>query len=260
MPGVPDARRDAVLRRYPLRRLRLPLGSGQLSLVVPDDRAWLREGSWAPAVARGKEPPYWIRIWPAAVAIARLLERSPEVRDVRVLDLGCGIGVPGVVAARRGARVQFADREPDALRFATWNARANQCAGAPDPVGLRIDWARDIVPGAFDLILLSDVTYHESHHAPVRRQLRVALAEGGAVLHAEPQRVLSGHFLDSLAREGFVSAQWRRDTAFVDLRAQVRLTLLAREGAALSAWRARLGVPATAVSHTELRGEGQRPA
>ncbi|PSN10051.1 hypothetical protein C7293_29490, partial [filamentous cyanobacterium CCT1] len=208
--GVPAARQDPVLRRYPLRRLRLPVGAAQLSLVVPDERAWRREGSWTANVLRGGEPPYWLRVWPAAVAIARQLDRAAALMGVRVLDLGCGLGVPGVAAARAGAEVFFVDREADAVAFATWNAEANRAPAAPRATGRALDWSRDAVPGPFDLVLLSDVSYHPAHHAPLQRQLARALAPTGCVVHADPGRELSSRFVDRLVAAGARTAQWRR--------------------------------------------------
>ena len=71
--SVPAARNDSRLRRYPLRRLRLPMAHGTLDVVVPDAGAWLHTGGWSQRAARGEEPPYWADVWPAAVALARLL-------------------------------------------------------------------------------------------------------------------------------------------------------------------------------------------
>jgi len=244
MPGVPEARLDPVLRRYPLRRLRLAVGNGQVSLVVPDERAWMREGTWAPAVVRGKEPPYWIRIWPAALAAARAVQRVGDLAGVRVLDLGCGLGLPGVLAAGRGASVTFADLEADALAFAGWNAR-NQPGCSSEPTGVPLDWAQGVVPGSFDLLLLSDVSYHWKHHRPLRRHLDAALADGGAALHADPERELATSFLKSLAPD-FVMRSWRRSTTVQDRQADVRLTLIA-DAAHVASWSRRFAVPEDAL-------------
>ncbi|HIE70786.1 MAG TPA: methyltransferase domain-containing protein [Planctomycetes bacterium] len=247
MPGVPDAQRDPVLRRYPLRRHRIPVGPGQLSIVIPDDRAWLREGTWAHDVLRGKEPPYWCRIWPSAVAVARQFIRASCQGEanifagLRVLDLGCGLGVPGVQAAALGAALCSVDFESDALSFAHWNAKAQPGCLIP-PTTQQVDWARGAVSGSFDLILLSDVTYHRNHHMPVRRQIAMALADGGCVLHADPGRELSTHFL-SQQRGDFAQASWQRATRFLDRKAEVRLTLLARTATDLQTWCDRLCVP-----------------
>jgi len=254
MPGVPDAQQDPVLRRYPLRRLRVPVGPGQLSIVIPDDRAWMRQGTWAHDVLRGKEPPYWCRIWPVAVAIARQLvrargrEQDNAFAGMRVLDLGCGLGVPGVQAAGLGAAVTFVDFEADALAFAKWNAAAQPGCEIP-PTTQQVDWALGGVSGSFDLILLSDVTYHRNHHAPLRRQLASALADGGCVLHADPLRELSTSFLAE-QRRAFHQTSWQRDTSFLDRRADARLTLLAKTAADMQTWRQHLSAPSDAETLT----------
>lgn len=241
MPGVPEALQDPVLKRYPLRRQRIPIGARMLSVVLPDDRAWLREGSWAPAVVRGHEPPYWIRVWPAAVAMARQLARAGDLCGVRVLDLGCGVGIPGIQAAALGAAVCFADREPDALQFARWNAQSQPGCGIP-PTVQHVDWAQGAVDDTFDLVLLSDVTYHQNHHAPVRRQLAKAVAVGGAVLHGDPMRELSSAFLENLAAADHCLHVWNRMTTFREHRLDVRLAVASRTEAGRRAACARLAV------------------
>ena len=45
LPGVPEARQDPRLRRFPLRRLRVPIGAGQTSLVVPYELVRRRQGT-----------------------------------------------------------------------------------------------------------------------------------------------------------------------------------------------------------------------
>ncbi len=175
-----------MLRRYALRRVRLPVGAATLSLVLPDASDWIRRGVWADATEAGAEPPYWVQVWPAAVAAARLLARLPSLTGQRVLDLGCGLGVPGVAAARAGAMVTFADREPDALAFAGWNA-AYVAASAPATTRL-LDWSAATLDGRFDVIVLADVSYRPAHHVALQRHIRECLAEGGVVLHADPFR------------------------------------------------------------------------
>lgn len=254
--GVPEARREPSLRRYPLRRLRLPVGAGQLSLVVPDEAAWVRGGTWAPDVVRGKEPPYWIRIWPAALAAARTIDRGGDLSGLQVLDLGCGLGVPGVAAARAGASVTLADLEQDALAFAAWNAR-NQPGADSEPAVVAWDQSICTTAGAFDLVVMSDVSYRERHHEPLRAHLREVLAPGGVALHADPLRELATAFLSSLADE-YVTACWTRPTVIQDRRADVRLTLIAREAAALDAAVCRFGESSARGAYCD--GGGAPPA
>src|SRR5919106_1769576 len=91
-------------------RLQQPLESAEL----PD----IGEVEWAPIV------PYRSVLWRSGVALAR--ELDPEwLGGKRVLELGCGLGVPSIAAARWGAEVLATDADPDALALLERNAEAN---------------------------------------------------------------------------------------------------------------------------------------
>jgi predicted nicotinamide N-methyase len=233
---VPAARDDPRLCHYELRRLRVPIGAGSLSIVVPDARAVRRGGEWTDAALRGGEPPYWSRIWPAAVAAARASWRRGALAGARVLDLGCGLGLPGLAAASAGADVTFADRQPDALAFATWNARRL----APERVrAVELDWANAVVPGTFDVLVLADVSYRAVHHAALQRHVEACLAPGGVVLHAEPCRPEAAPFLQWLRQRGPV-VEATHPTAFDGVRTDVRVVVAGAGEAALAPWRTSL--------------------
>ena len=53
------------------------------------------------------------------------------------MEIGCGLGLPGIAALSKGLRVTFSDYDPLALRFAADNARAN---GFTDFKVLQLDW------------------------------------------------------------------------------------------------------------------------
>ncbi len=251
---VPAARRDPRLRRYPLRRLRLPMAGGNLSIVVPGTDDWLHTGGWADAVDRGAEPPYWADVWPAAVAVARWLGRQGDLVGASVLDLGCGLGVPGAAAARGGAAVTFADLHRDALAFATFNAR--QQGAAPERiVAVEHDWHGEALPGPFDLICLADVSYRPVHHPALLRQVRRGLAEGGVAVHADPFRRESDDFLRQVGRE-FAVRQSTLATHFGAARQPIRLTLVGRHEAVFARWTrgpGNLGDESAAGPATEAR-------
>src|SRR6476661_8645367 len=77
--------------------------------------------------ARDEFLPYWAELWPSALALADVVA-SRDVRGLDVLELGCGLGVPSLVAARGGARVLATDWAEDALALLRANAARNGVA------------------------------------------------------------------------------------------------------------------------------------
>lgn len=231
---VPEALADPRLRRYPLRRLRLPMAGGQLSIVTVDAASWRRRGGGVDRILRGEEPPYWADVWPASLAAARILGRHGSLVGSKVFDLGCGIGVAGAAAARCGAEVWFGDREPDALAFALFNGTHN-CEPGARVHDLPFDWSRDDPPAAMDLWLLCDLSYRPRYHDSLLRQLTTGLGHGALAIHCDPMRVESESFLRRVAQTFAVH------TVTVPLTAEgqtgrMRITLIARQAGTLASW------------------------
>ena len=68
--------------------------------------------------------PYWAELWPSASALARAVGVR-SLRGARVLELGCGLGLPSLAAAVAGGRVLATDWAPDAIAMLTRNAARN---------------------------------------------------------------------------------------------------------------------------------------
>ena len=49
--------------------------------------------------------PYWAHLWGSAVALAEAVA-GEDMRGRRVLELGCGLGLPSIAAAQAGAYVR----------------------------------------------------------------------------------------------------------------------------------------------------------
>jgi predicted nicotinamide N-methyase len=144
--------------------------------------------------------PYWAELWPSAVALGRIVARR-ELAGRSVLELGCGLALPSIVAARCGADVLATDWSSDALAFAERNAARNGVElstrlvawGRPD------DLAAD---GPWSLVLASDVLYERRNVEPL---LELMPRLGAEVLLADPGRPALRAFLDG------ASARWRID-------------------------------------------------
>jgi len=116
------------------------------------------------AFAHDEFLPYWAELWPAATALAEAL---PDVNGLRVVELGCGLGVPALVAAAKGAEVVATDWAEDAIGLLRENAARNGIA-------LRVevrDW-REPSDERFDLALAADVLYERRNVEPLLERLR----------------------------------------------------------------------------------------
>jgi 16S rRNA (guanine1207-N2)-methyltransferase len=95
-------------------------------------------GTWAELTAMVGGEQFHLRSLPGIFSYARLddgtrllLEAMPEARGADVLDIGCGYGVIGIVAARRGAAsVDLLDASALAVAAARENLRLHHIAGA----------------------------------------------------------------------------------------------------------------------------------
>jgi predicted nicotinamide N-methyase len=141
-----------------LVRRRLSLPGGRLRFLQPRESAELPddgEPEWAPV------SPYWSVLWRSGVALGREVAESP-VAGLRVVELGCGLGVPSLVAARAGATVLATDACPEALELVGRSARESRLTVAT----ARVEWdAVDelVARGPFDLVLAADVLYRDTN-------------------------------------------------------------------------------------------------
>ena len=168
------------------RTIELP--SGDLRLLQPQEAAELPDSGpveWAPIA------PYWSVLWRSGVALARELD-GEALRGRRVVELGCGLGVPSIAAARMGAEVLATDTCAEALTLLERNARANDVQLETAAV----DWARpaELVRRApFHLVLAADVLYERGAAARLLALLPRLAPEAWV---ADPGRPVAGAFLE----------------------------------------------------------------
>lgn len=146
------------------------------------------------------DPPYWAHLWLGARALARQLAERGDFGGRRVLDLGCGLGLPGLVAAAMGAEVWFVDREPAALEFVRRSAIHNGLTG----IHCReLDFTRDGLGMKFEIILGAEVVYDPKSYEPLCEFLQQHLAPNGVIHLTDAFRSDAERFFAELRRRGF---------------------------------------------------------
>ncbi len=168
------------------------LPSGAVRLQQPEVAADLPDDGaveWAPIA------PYWAVLWRSGVALARELDGA-SLRGLRVVELGCGLALPSIAAARAGASVVATDSDPDALELVAQNARANDVRIET----ALVDWASPdsfVSRGPFDLALAADVLYERASVAPLLSLLPRLAPEARL---ADPGRPAADAFLEQARR------------------------------------------------------------
>jgi predicted nicotinamide N-methyase len=146
------------------------------------------------------EPPYWMHLWPGALALARRLASVPALGPgARLLELGCGLGLPALVAARRGATVVASDRCRAPLDFVRRSAAASGC-------GLELvqmDWAAPALRGGFDFCVGADIAYDAAAEEGVVGAVERVLAPGGMLWLSDSVNTVRASLAARLVAAGF---------------------------------------------------------
>ena len=188
---------------YETEPTELTIGPRSLTLLrVKDLERWIdRE-----ALLRDEtqEPPYWALLWSGAGTLARYIEEHIDCTDQTVLDLGCGLGLTGIIASLKGAHVTFADKEAAAVSFASANAELNGCS---QYTARQLDFTQEILDQCFSLILGAEILYDRPVFPALIDFLITHLAPGGKAVIADAHRTNTNAFYQQLETRGL---NWTR--------------------------------------------------
>ncbi|MCA9517260.1 MAG: hypothetical protein KC635_20110 [Myxococcales bacterium] len=213
--------RSGLAADYELRDYEVDAGPKVLKLTGPD----VRRSSLNKATARATEQRFasaellhgrdglapspesrtggeanWAELWPSARAMASYFGHCVRMRSVDALEVHCGLGTAGLGAAAKGARVTLADSNPEALRFARYNALQN---GFTHVRTLSFDWKNDRLNGFVGSLIFADVLYKEENFEDVFRMLADNLTPGRTAFLAEPGRPLAYTFFEELRKTDY---------------------------------------------------------
>lgn len=175
----------------------VPIAGQEVLLLRPRDYdAMLTEE----AFEREELLPYWAQLWPSGNLLAEVLS-GRQWRGSRILELGCGLGLSSIVAARAGARVTATDWSEASVAATADNAARN---GVELETAVA-DWDRpdNLLAGApWDLVIGADVLYERKKCDTLLALLPLLTSE---VILADSHRASAEPFFDR------VDVGWTRE-------------------------------------------------
>lgn len=139
-------------------------------------------------------------IWAAGEVLARVMS-DYEIKDRRILEVGCGIGLASLVLNHRLADITATDHHPEAEAFLAENVRLNN--GPPIPF-IRTGWTDEESDlGRFDLIIGSDLLYEQNHVHELAAFIHQHASQRCEVIIVDPGRGHGRRFCRTMAKTGF---------------------------------------------------------
>ncbi len=170
--------------------------------------------------------PYFGVVWPSARALSVYMsERKSQFSKKKGIEVGCGLGLASIVAAKIGAAVIATDFHPDVGEWVQKNSQLNQ---------VRVDYARwnwtelKSVPsaielGSYDFVLASDVLYESRHPEDLATALARLVNPKGSIYLSDPGRSYLDRALQALENLGFRRADFEYEVEESSTRAELRL-------------------------------------
>jgi len=148
--------------------------------------------------------PLWAKVWEASWVLADFLAGLPPDPEKRLIEIGCGLGLVGVVAASFGHKVVMTEHNAKALAFAKANAALNRCS---DMEILDLDWNSPAIYGRFDYVVGSEIVYHEKDFEPLKNLFERLMKPEGEVILCEGVRRSSLDFFKEMQDRFDLKAQ-----------------------------------------------------
>jgi predicted nicotinamide N-methyase len=146
--------------------------------------------------------PYWAELWPSSILLAETIRKQRDsLPKGPWLEIGCGPGLAGLMAAKCGRSGLCTDYMREALWLAGLNAHQNGCDERMDFKPL--DWRSPNLTRTFPWILAGDVAYETRNFQPLADCFGQLLAPGGQIWLSEPGRSIAVSFFTLLENAGW---------------------------------------------------------
>ncbi|HET9236846.1 MAG TPA: methyltransferase domain-containing protein [Oligoflexus sp.] len=147
------------------------------------------------------EPPLFGSLWPAAEGLANyLLQKDWPLRGQRVLEIGCGLGLPSLLCAKLGAQVETMDHHPGVASLLARNCQRNKLKTLTFHLASFQNTSARL--GTFDLIIGSDILYEPDLYPKLEDFILRHAAQKCLIIIADPGRYAVSRFGSSLKTKG----------------------------------------------------------
>lgn len=145
--------------------------------------------------------PYFGVLWASSPALSEyLFEIKSDIKGKRILELGCGLALPSLVAKKLGATVVASDFHPEVYSFLKKSFELNQVQFD----FVNFNWRQERKDlGRFDYVIGSDILYENTHPLEIAQSLINYTHPDGAILIADPGRSYLQKFVSSMNESGF---------------------------------------------------------
>lgn len=198
---LPEQEREIYNRireKYSLTFDRLTVGDNKIRLLKIADLEQFLDGK--DPFANVSEFPFWIRLWDAAMILSYVLGSQKNVKGKRLLELGAGLGAPGLAAAAAGFDVTLSDYEDIIMDFQKVSAAASKLNNVTFS---HLDWLQPIEIEPFDVLAGAEILFRDEFFEPLLTIFKTGLKPDGMIYLAhDSKRQSLGKFL-KLAQADF---------------------------------------------------------
>ncbi len=139
--------------------------------------------------------PLYGTLWPSAQVLLEELA-SWDLKGKKVLEIGCGLGVPSVLCALKGAEVTASDFHPDTAHYVAANCRLNGCRIRFK----QLDWRQEAQIPPQDFIIASDILYEPQNYSTLAHFISQQISTSSTAIISDPKRIYSHKFIEELRK------------------------------------------------------------
>lgn len=140
-------------------------------------------------------------VWASSEVLAHLMQ-DYEIEGLRILEVGCGIGLASLMLNERKADITATDQHPSVEAFLQLNVGLNNGKKIPF---VRTGWTDAVTDlGKFDLIIGSDLLYERDHAQILSEFIEQHAKPKCEVILTDPGRGQTGRFTTQMQELGYV--------------------------------------------------------